>query len=142
MFSSKGRINRATFVVRYILLFVAVVAIAALGVGLAASYQSITHQNAQNNLIGDVVAALYFIAVIVGIFAYFSLLARRVQDVGISKYWVLVFWLAEGLISLALHKDLPLVDLAFALIPGGSSANKYGPPPIRGIEWSRLLKFR
>lgn len=127
MMSFSGRIGR----VRYLAYALGMYLLFGLAMGGVAAISSILPKSAANVLLLVIMTAAY-----IGLLVYFfSLAKRRLNDINLSGWFVLV-----GLV--------PLVNFIFGLVlmfwPGTPSVNRFGPMPSRnnsGVLLASVLGF-
>ncbi len=107
-FTSRGRLGRLEFFVRTLIVLVLVLA------NFAVVPQAM---EADVPFLQWVPLGL----VVIGLFSLFFLVARRLQDININGWWVLLF--------LVFNFTLPPVIIVLFFVPGSKGDNRYGPGP-------------
>lgn len=107
-FTSRGRLGRREFFVRTVIVLVLILA------NFAVVPQAM---EADVPFLQLVPLGL----VVVGLMSLFLLLSRRLQDININGWWVMLF--------LVFNFTLPPVIVVLFFVPGTKGDNRYGPGP-------------
>lgn len=121
MFTKNGRINRTTFLLGNLLLTILALPII--------SFSDSDYINKLDN-VSTMKDYLLLISISILLFGFialsFNLLIRRLHDIGLSAWFLIVTF-------------LPGVQIVLMLIPGNKIKNVYGKPPVKKLDYGSLF---
>lgn len=115
MFNARGRINRTTFLLGNLI-------ISALALPLYAIDETKLEQLESNLLIG----VLAFVLVVAAIYFSICLFLRRLHDLGLSAWFVLLAILPGG-------------QFVLLILPGQKQKNNYGERHTKKFDWQTIF---
>lgn len=124
LFSWKGRMNRLSFFINYLILLIFMIICAYVPIFYGIEEKS------------DIAIGIGIVMLIFALLRSLSLVARRLHDLGISGIGAIVIWIFSGLARKSEIGSVIclLIQLIVMLYPGTAGENKYGCPPTKKIS--------
>lgn len=124
LFSWKGRINRLSLFINYLILLIFMIICAYVPIFYGIEEKS------------DIAIGIGIVMLIFALLRSLSLVARRLHDLGISGIGAIVIWIFSGLAGKSEIGSVIclLIQLIVMLYPGTAGENKYGFPSTKKIS--------